>query len=363
MSPNAQKTRNSRPRTRLFVGSLAIGLAVPLLSVLSPEPPPARAADPVCTISPTLVNSCRPWLGAESGGYGPSGFRARMLEHEARIGRQLDVVHAYLGAGNIVLTPDIVTLAKRANTIALVNWRVANRWADGGGGNSTVNAQIDRMGNSIKALGSTKIMLTLHHEPENDISPGGDPACPQVRFVGRYGMSSQYRAMWHNVRARFDALGITNVVWVMNYMGWKAWHCSTKGLWPGNDYVDWVMWDPYPRNATWTTFLNSFYNYLLNNSDAEHAFTSKPWGLAEFGYVGTSQVAARQMYDDMRTHLNRGTYPRLKLYSVWDNWVRNQTNDDRVGYTANHVRDPIEQQHYNAFANDPMLKGTAVPAP
>ena len=61
--------------------------------------------------------------------------------------------------------------------------------------------------------------------------------------------------MWHNVRARFDALGVTNVVWVMNYMGWKDWNCVVKDLWPGNDYVDWVMWDPYPKNATWTSFV------------------------------------------------------------------------------------------------------------
>ena len=71
-----------------------------------------------------------------------------------------------------------MTLAKRPGTIALVNWRVANRWADGDGRSATVNAQIDGMANSIKALGTTKIMLTVHHEPENDISPGGDPELP-----------------------------------------------------------------------------------------------------------------------------------------------------------------------------------------
>jgi hypothetical protein len=62
-----------------------------------------------------------------------------------------------------VLTNDVVTLARRPGTIALVNWRVANRWADGAGRSATVNAQIDAMAASIKALDSTKIMLTLHH--------------------------------------------------------------------------------------------------------------------------------------------------------------------------------------------------------
>jgi hypothetical protein len=349
---------------RLVAIAVAFGACLAALSDVAPPTRQARSADAaVCTISAKLVNSCRPWLGAESGGYGVTGFRARMLEHEARIGRKVDIVHAYLGTGNIVLTSDILTLAKRPDTIALVNWRVANRWADGAGGSATVNGQIDRMANSIKSLGSTKIMLTVHHEPENDISPGGHAPCPTATFHGSSGAVVDYVRMWHNVRARFDALGVNNVVWVMNYMGWKAWNCVVRDLWPGNSYVDWVMWDPYPRNATWTTFVNWFYNFLIANNDAEHNFMSKPWGLAEFGYVGTSQTAAYQIYNDLRANLNNGVHPRLKVYAVWDNYLPGVTNDDRVGYSASHVKDPIEQQRYNAFANDPLLQGTAVPAP
>jgi hypothetical protein len=168
--------------------------------------------------------------------------------------------------------------------------------------------------------------------------------------------------MWHNVRARFDARGVDNVVWVMNYMGWKGWNCVVKNLWPGNDYVDWVMWDPYPKTATWTPFVNMFYNFLLANNDATHDFMSKPWGLAEFGYVGSSQTAAYAMYDEIRRNLANGVHPRLKAYVVWDQNTSN-SHDDRVGYDENGVRDPIEQEHYNAFANDPLLMGSGVPAP
>jgi hypothetical protein len=315
---------------------------------------PVQAAD--CTISEKLVSSCRPWLGAESGGYGVTGFRASMLEHEARIGRQLDVVHEYYGTG-AVLTSDVVTLAQRPGTIALVNWKPASRWADADGRSTSVNAQIDAMADSIKALGSTKIMLAIFHEPENDISPGGDPSCPSTPFNGRAGTVAAYRAMWHNVRDRFDARGVDNVVWVMNYMGWKAWHCAVPGLWPGNDYVDWLTWDPYPKTATWTQFVNMFYNYLLANNDPAHDYLSKPWGLSEFGYVGSSQTAAYQMYDDIRSNLRNGVHPKLRLYSVWDQHT-SSSHDDRVGYTEDGVRDPVEQQHYNAFANDPLMTGS-----
>ena len=95
--------------------------------------------------------------------------------------------------------------------------------------------------------------------------------------------------MWRNVRARFDALGVENVVWVMNYMGYPTWDCVVEDLWPGNDYVDWVMWNPYPRNTSWTLRIGHFYDLLTAKSDAEHDFLSKPWGLGEFGYQGTNQ--------------------------------------------------------------------------
>ena len=362
MRRSIRNDRGSVP-LRILLPLLIVGVALSVVPGVHYSPPAAQAAEPVCTISAKLVNSCRPWLGAESGGYGVTGFRARMLEHEARIGRKVDIVHAYLGTGNIVLTSDIVTLAKRPDTIALVNWRVTNRWADATGGNATVNGQIDRMANSIKALGSTKIMLAVHHEPENDISPGGYPSanCPNTTFVGSSGAVVDYGRMWRNVRARFNALGVNNVVWVMNYMGWKGWNCVVRDLWPGNSYVDWVMWDPYPRNATWTTFVGWFYNFLIANNDAEHNFMSKPWGLAEFGFVGTSQTAAYQIYTDLRANLNNGVHSRLKAYVVWDNYLPNITNDNRVGYSASHVKDPIEQQRYNAFAHDPMMSGTGVP--
>jgi fibronectin type 3 domain-containing protein len=356
-----RRLRSRSPWSVAVVAAFALVLSV-LTVVASPAQPPARAADTTCTISAKLVNSCRPWLGAESGGYGVTGFRNSMLEHENRIGRQLDIVHEYYGTGNVTLSNDVVTLAKRPGTIALVNWRVASKWADGGGSNATVNKQIDAMAASIKALGTTKILLTLHHEPENDISRGGDPNCPNLDYVGSSGTVSDYVAMWHNVRARFDALGINNVVWVMNYMGWKGWNCVVRDLWPGNDYVDWVMWDPYPKTATWTQFVGSFYSYLTANSDATHDFLSKPWGLAEFGYVGSSQTAAYKIYDDAITDLHTGVFPRLKAYVVWDQHT-SSSHDDRVGYDENHVADPVEQQHYNAFANDPMMTGNAVTPP
>src|SRR4051812_11950013 len=91
-------------RRKLSVLVLLVAALLGAMSLVAV--PPARATVPPagsgCTVSADLVNSCRPWLGAESGAYGASGFRARMLEHETRIGRQLDIVHEYLGPGAVL---------------------------------------------------------------------------------------------------------------------------------------------------------------------------------------------------------------------------------------------------------------------
>ncbi|HET6924295.1 MAG TPA: hypothetical protein VFH39_00500, partial [Candidatus Saccharimonadales bacterium] len=236
-----------------------------------------------CTVSATLVNSCRPWLGAAANNYpGITGLANRIADHESRIGRQLDIVHDYLNPG-AVLSSDDVTLATRANTILLVNWKPSLTWSTAGGSDSTVNTQIDNMANSIKALGSTKVMLTIFHEPENDVSTGGDPNCTSITYQGSAGTVTDYVNMWHNVRSRFDADGVTNVVWVMNYMGYPTWNCLVPDLWPGNSYVDWIMWDPYSQSSDFSGMVNTFYSYLTTNSDSTHDYTSKPWGLAEWG--------------------------------------------------------------------------------
>lgn len=267
----------------------------------------------------------------------------------------MEIVHSYRGPGQ-VLTSDDVYMATRPGTIGFFNYKPSTSWADAGGSNETVNAQIDKMADSIKGLGSTKVFFTVFHEPENDISSGGAPTCPNTTFKGRSGTTEEYVEMWHNVRARFDARGVENVVWVMNYMGWTKWLCVTKPLWPGNEYVDWVMWDPYPGKKTYVQFVSEFYNYLTNNSDATYDFASKPWGLAEYGYIGSSQAAAYQFYDDIAASIANNVFPKLRAYVNWDGKAR---HDNRVLYTSTGVKDQAEQDRYNALVHNAVFAGPA----
>ncbi len=322
-------------------------------------PAPAAAVDPpACTVTATLVNPCRPWLGVVAGRYpGPGGVRAQYEAHEARVGKRGDVVHTYKNVGNVTLTADERYFVDRG-TILYINWKPATRWAQATGGNATVDAQIDTLARQLRDLGPRKVMLSIHGEPER-VTSRGSSACPGLK--GDTGTPAEYRAMWANVQDRFEALGATTVVWVMNYLGYVGWDCLFPELWPGNDRVDWITWDPYLQaGMRWDAEIGYFYRALEAKADAAHAYTSKPWGLAEYGsWRNAPQAEAYRMYDDAKASLEAGRYPRLKLYEIYD--TINAGGDIRVGYDGNGVADPVEQQRYNAFAHSPAFSDPTVP--
>jgi chitodextrinase len=317
-----------------------------------------RAA--TCTVSDKLVNSCRPWYGAFAGKYSEhaSDTKSQILGHESRIGRQVDIAHTYHPAGNNTLNTADKYFAARSNTILMLNWKPSGTWKAASGGDAGVNAGIDQMAREVKSLAPKKIMFTLYHEPENDVT--NEPSCPGLGYKGSLGTPADYRNMWANVQSRFKAAGVTNVVWVMNYMGFSQWDCLVKPLWPGNDRVDWVMWDPYSgsNSVSWQSAVSRYYNWLSQNSDASHNFLSKPWGLGEFGIGHGNTTVADQahtykFYDDAKASLAQGTFPKIKAYVNFDT---QGVHDTQIAYaTKTHEYDPVELQHYKAFAQDPRF--------
>ena len=197
-------------------------------------------------------------------------------------------------------------------------------------------------------------MFAVAHEPEDNVTPSGDPTCQASKDTDLRGTATDYVNMWHHVRERFDAKGVDNVVWVMNYMGYVSYFGCAEALWPGNDFVDWVMWDPYPNTQGFEETVGGFYDHLTSASDAEHDFLAKPWGLAEWGYAGSDQAAALQMYADAQNALHANMFPKLKAYVIWDNPAVAATTN-AVGSsirTPACTPDPAEQAAYHAFAND-----------
>ena len=314
-----------------------------------------------CSVSAALVNSCRPWIGAYANTYSQvgSGLKNQTQFHEQRINRQLDMIKDYLTPGQ-TLSSDDKYFITRPHTYMEINWKPASSWKDAAGGNQIVNTQIDMMADSVKSVAPNRLMLVIFHEPEDNVK-AGTSACTQSR--GTAGSPADYRAMWQNVRNRFDAKGVNNVSWGMAYQGYIGWSCVAKDLWPGNNLVDWILWDPYDfgsNTATWDGIVGPFYNWLATNSDTSHDFNSKTWGLAEFG-IGrqVTQAATYRFYDEAKAALDNNTYPKLKLYMVFDAIGPDNsggTDDLRTLYDASGVIDQTEQNHYNLFVNDAHFK-------
>jgi chitodextrinase len=339
---------------------LSLSLAAVPLS-LAVGATPARAVDaPTCTVSPILVNSCRPWLGATVSNYTQAGAGTvnQVNYHEQRLGRTLDIVHTYHPVGTNTLSSSDVYFATRPGTMLFANWKPTSNWAS----IASQNAGIDQMAASIKALGPHRIFLTLHHEPEQGVSPGGDPNCPGVTYKGSFGTAADYRAMWAYVENRFATDGVTNVVWAMDYMNYAPWDCLVPDLYPGDKLVDWVMFNGYDNGttATFSSVVSRFYNLLGTDTDSTHSFTSKPWGIVEWGARGFTAAQESAYYDSAKAALDTNAFPNLKAYMVFDENDQGAATGAnlRVAYDDNGAFDPTKASHYYAFADDPLLAGS-----
>lgn len=310
-----------------------------------------------CVVDEILVNSCRPWLGARAMEYpqADSGFAAQHEHHEERIGRQIDIPHAFAWPGRLPLADsDEVALAERDDTYLFQNWKPAEEWADAGGDDADVNAHIDAAADNVLDVADHQIFLTIHHEPENDVTSHGSCAT-KPDAVG--GTVEEYVQMWHNVQDRFEAKGVDNVVWVMDYMNYSRWDCLVPELYPGDDHVDWIMFNAYGNGDLddYAANVDRFYTLLTELSDDERDLTSKPWGIVEWGISDSTQDQATSYYDQAAQALESDLFPNLHAHMIFDSPGTHDQGGLRVGYDDAGNPDPDEQESYDDFANHPVF--------
>jgi hypothetical protein len=317
----------------------------------TPTPTPTSPSSGPCTLSATLVPSCGTLFGGVTTSWGGSTLMSQYDDAVAGTGVHFALSHDYRRPGQ-VLSPYDIQVAKTPGALLQLNWKPASLWSQAGGGDATVNSQIDAMAQSIKSLGSTKIFLTIYHEPENDVT--SDPNCPNLKYKGSAGTPTDYRAMWANVESRFAALGVTNVVWDMNYMNYSAWDCLVNDLWPGNSLVDWVMFESYSdNNSTFSSTTSHFYNLLTAQSDASHNYLSKPWGIGEFGTWATTPSVRDTYYSGVKSALDSNEFPKLKLLSIFDS--PGVGGDCRVAYSASGTPDAASLSNFMTLVKDPSI--------
>jgi hypothetical protein len=312
-----------------------------------------RPSSKSCSLSSKLVPSCGVMLGAYATSFGGSNVDQQFTNFNAQSGSTLAVGHDYRGPGQTLSNGD-VKLAQTPGALLLVNWKPTYTWSTAGGGNATVNAQIDEMAASVKALGSTKIIMTIFHEPERSVS-GGASGCPSSIYIGSSGTPAQYRAMWSNVESRFTADGVKNVVWAIDFVGYETWNCMIDDMWPGNDLVDWVLYDPYMTDSRdFSNSVGSFYDELTALSSSTYDYLSKPWGLAEFGDINDSTSVQNTFYTQIVQSLDSNEFPKLKLLTVFD--AIGNLGDSRVAYNEQGKHDSKELANWDTLGEDPNIE-------
>jgi len=105
---------------------------------------------------------------------------------------------------------------------------------------------------------------------------------------GKYwGTAEEYKAMYREVHNIFKDEGVTNAIWTVDYSP-HAYKNDGQGFvktYPGDEYVDWIFFNTFQSKKTdkCDEMVLSQYHALMDNSNEEHNFMSKPWGLGAFG--------------------------------------------------------------------------------
>jgi len=308
---------------------------------------------PADAVSPLLVPAQGAWWGIYAPASAAIGWNydTALTTLESDVGRHFDIVHRYhdmSNAGSNGAFPDSYEQAEAASGHFLFFAWESRTYATGidytwpqitsGALDAVIDATIAR----IKAL-PYQVFIDFDHEPEADTADGSD-----ADFVAAY----------RYIVTRFRAEGATNALWIWTVEGWSGAYSRYLGLYPGDDVVDWIAYDPYNWNGwgghgAWNSFsgvVQPFYSWLAANSAPGHAFSSKPYMLAEYGSADNlaDPLAREAWYDAIPAALK--TMPNLKAVVYFDSsvdadWRFETTPQSITGFAAAGQDPYLNQPH------------------
>jgi hypothetical protein len=242
----------------------------------APEPPPP-APEPEPPPAPESPAPAIPASGAYFGAYVGDSTGRTLEETEGLLGRRLAIVHDYRRWDHSPLLEPEHERWAAGGRLVFINWKAKTDagelvpWAAIADGSE--DARIDAAAAEAQRF-AKPLFIAFHHEPEDE--------------VGDWGSAADFAAAFRRIVARFRAAGADNVGFVWNVMGsTKYYDQYTADLYPGDDVVDWIAWDPYNwvdchgRSGDWEEFapkVARFYDWLEANGHAD-----KPFMLGEYG--------------------------------------------------------------------------------
>jgi hypothetical protein len=255
------------------VAAAAGGVAYALTSGNRVAQARPTAAVPVPTPTTTLNPQRAPnmpvrgvYFGAytQSNGYSQPAQIAAIQGLQHHIGRRLQIVHSYLREGRFPTKSQLMSIGQGSDL--LVSWT-------GYDTRQVISGKYDKIiRERAEAMKATHGRIFLEWRWEMNRG-----AMKSVVHSPR-----DYIKAWDHVRAIFNKVKVSNVAWVWcpSSKGWGNVPGYIPGpeFYPGNNEVDWICADVYPRQGSYVSFETAVRPFL---SWASHI--GKPIMIGEFG--------------------------------------------------------------------------------
>jgi hypothetical protein len=169
-------------------------------------------------------------------------------------------------------------------------------------------------------LAALKVPVFLTFDHEVDV-----PAKTTAR-----GTPAEFIAAWRHLHQLFDDASARNVIWVWVVTGYGPNDARAAALYPGNDVVDWVSWDPYDQRGcqsggvgskkaqTFADVAKPFYDWLATDGARAGISLAKPYLISETGsaYDANDPGASAAFINSIPAGLTQ--LPRIRGVTLWD---------------------------------------------
>lgn len=273
---------------------------------------------------------------------------------EAKYGKPLHVYRVFRGKGNAKLGDDEARVLPWVKAGGIVFYSIySHEYADFVSGK--LDWAIQAWAKRFKMVAPAKMFISVRYEPElyaiEDQGTGTFGTVKKMKQKKFYFTPAQYRELWQYVWHKFEDAGVTNAVWAIDYSvdgaTQKPMLPLAAALWPGDKYVDWLLWNyfTFAKQKDHYDDSGSKFGYWI-----DHAYKSfeeysgvplewdgvnytanwkaaKAWGLGAWGansvkpWMEDSEEARVRLLADAETAFNSGKYPRLKLSCHFDTYA------------------------------------------
>lgn len=307
--------------------------------------PPIVESD--CTVSDILEPSCGVWWGA-------SPYQDDIAQLEEAVDRDMDIVYTWRG-----IDQPHVPSQRELDMIAegrYVHTNIeARRFTQQGHPDidyaDIIAGEFDSsLRSQARTIAGTEVpyFVTFDHEADAN-----------KRYNSR-GTPEEFVSSWRHIVDLYREEGADNVIWVWNVTGWEDNLDRLPGLWPGNDYVDWISWEAYNMTGCdimphWTEVysfeeaLAPAYEWVQEEGPEHGIDPDKPVMIGEMGTTDIGAGETLQWYADIPEVLKR--YERVRAVKVWDNKVSDGC-DFRIN-ANDHARRGFELAGQDPYVNLP----------